>query len=261
VFGKQTYVQIRKAHKLSINTIKKHLDSVSDFSYPNVSPGSVVLGIDATFMGVVGIALFRGSIKGVNLLWRFIEEENHDVYIKGILELKQNGWIIKGIVCDGKNLGLGEKLNLPVQMCHFHQMQIVRRYLTLNPRLDASRQLKRLSDLLPKLTEQKFTLLLDTWYQRWGEFLKEKTKIEGTRRYFYTHKRIRSAYFSLRNNLPFLFTFEHQRKLGINYPNTNNSVEGYFSDLKKKVNLHQGLRLDRKLKLIHQLLAKKAPEI
>jgi len=261
VFGKQTYVQISKAHHLSINTIKKHLDSVYDFSFPNIKPAGVVLGIDATFMGPIGIVLFRGSIKGVNLLWRFIEEENHDVYIKGIKELQQKGWNIKGLVCDGKNLPLGEKLNLPVQMCHFHQMQIVRRYLTLNPRLDASKHLKRLSDLLPKLTEQKFTLLLDAWYQRWGEFLKERTRIEGTHRYFYTHKRIRSAYFSLRNNLPFLFTFEHKRKLGIKYPNTNNSVEGYFSDLKKKVNLHQGLRLDRKLKLIHQLLAKKAPEI
>ena len=261
MFGKQTYTQISKAHNLSINTIKKRLDSVGDFCYPHIKPASVVLGIDATFMGPIGVALFRGSVKGVNLLWRFIEEENHQSYINGIQELQHKGWTIKGLVCDGKNLPLGEKLNLPVQMCHFHQKQIVRRYLTLNPRLDASRQLKRLSDLLPKLTEQKFTLLLDAWYQRWSEFLKEKTRIEGTHRYFYTHKRTRSAYFSLRNNIPFLFTFEHQRKLGINYPNTNNSVEGCFSDLKKKVNLHQGLRLDRKLKLIHQLLVKKAPEI
>jgi len=250
-----------KTYKLSINTIKKILDNTSNFNYPIIKPGKVVLGIDATFMGSVGVVLFRGAIKGVNLLWRFIETENHETYIKGIDELKQQGWQILGIVCDGKNLPLGEKLNLPVQMCHFHQQQIVRRYLTLRPRREASKQLKQISNLLPKTTEEKFNLLLDAWYLRWAEFLKEKTNVSGTTKWFYTHKRIRSAYRSLRTNLPFLFTFEHQRKLGIKFPNTNNSVEGFFSNLKKKVNLHQGLRLDRKLTLIHQIIAKKAPEI
>lgn len=211
-------------------------------------------------MGQIGIVLFRGVIKGVNLLWRFTETENQDIYLNGIEQLRQNGFTILGIVCDGKNLPLGEKLNVPVQMCQFHQLQIVRRYLTLNPKLEASKQLKRIAELLTKTTEEKFTLLLDAWYFKWSDFLKEKTKVSETKRWFYTHKRTRSAYYSLRHNLPFLFAFEQQRKLGINFPNTNNSTEGYFSDLKKKVNLHQGLRLDRKLKLIHQLLAKKAPD-
>lgn len=236
------------------------MDDLHEFNYPDIKPGKVVLGIDSTFNGLIGITLLRGVVKGVNLWWRFIEVEDHEVYLQGIYELQQKGWLVLGIVCDGKNLGLGEKLGIPVQMCHFHQQQIVRRYLTLNPKLEASKQLKRITNLLTKTNEEMFTKLLDAWYQRWGQFLKEKTVIQGTKRWCYTHKRIRSAYFSLRKNLPFLFTFEHQRKLGINFPNTNNSIEGYFSDLKKKVNLHQGLRLDRKIKLIHQLLSKKAPD-
>jgi hypothetical protein len=155
---------------------------------------------------------------------------------------------------------LGEKLNIPIQMCQFHQQKIITRYLTLKPKLEASIQLKQLSDLLTKLDEKTFTFLLDSWYQRWNEFLQEKSINPETGKKHFTHKRIRSAYRSLKRNLPYLFTFEHMRKLHIKFPNTNNSTEGYFSDLKKKVNLHQGLKLHRKLKLVHQLLAKSASQ-
>ena len=205
----------------------------------------------------MGVILLRGAIKGVNLWWCFVTTESVDTYLYGIRQLQSQGWQILGLVCDGKNLSLGEKLNIPVQMCHFHQQRITKRYLTSKPKLEAAIQLKQLSDLLTKLDEQTFIYLLDSWYQRWDEFLKEKTINPETGRKCFTHKKLRSAYFSLRRNLPFLFTFEHMRKLRINYPNTNNSTEGYFSDLKKKINLHQGLKLHRKIKLIQQILMQK----
>ncbi len=84
------------------------------------------------------------------------------------------------------------------------------------------------------------------------DFLKEKTFNHETERYHYTHRRTRSAYFSLKRNLDYLFTFYDHIELGI--PNTNNSLEGYFSYLKKKVSIHNGLRRDRKIKLIFYLL-------
>lgn len=258
--GKQSYRQLKEKYHLSINTIKKRLDRVNNLAYPLIKPGRVVLGIDSTFFGSVGLSLFRGAIKGVNLGWRFIVTENHQTYLGGIDELQEQGWQILGLVVDGKNLSLGEKFDVPVQMCHFHQQRITKRYLTSKPKLEASIQLKQLSDLLIKLDEKTFTFLLDAWYQRWAEFLTEKSINPQTGKKHFTHKRIRSAYRSLQRNLPFLFTFEQQRKLGIKYPNTNNSVEGYFSDLKKKVNLHQGLKLHRKLKLIQQLLIKSASQ-
>ena len=46
----------------------------------------------------------------------------------------------------------------------------------------------------------------------------------------------------------------------IKFPNTNNSLEGSFAHLKDKVRLHRGLKLNRKLKLINQILIGKAPE-
>ena len=155
----------------------------------------MALGIDTCFYGhEFGVSLFRGSIRKVNLLWKFVVTENQDTYINGINELRAKGWIIVCLIVDGKNLSLGEKLNLPVQMCHFHQLAIIKRYLTSNPKLLASKQLKQITELLPKTTKKKFIQLLDAWYFKWSDFLKEKTKVAGTNRWFYTHKRTRSAY-------------------------------------------------------------------
>lgn len=201
-------------------------------------------------------------MSGKNLLWYFCETETIDLAIHGINELLNQRFQIIGIVCDGKNLKLSYYFpNIPIQMCQFHQLAIIKRYLTLNPKLLASQQLKQITELLPKTTEEKFTILLDAWYLKWSKFLKEKTIDSQTKKYFYTHKRLRSAYFSLRKNLPYLFTFRRLRKqYKIKFPNTNNSLEGSFAHLKDKVRLHRGLKTKRKLKLINQILMGKAPE-
>lgn len=207
-----------------------------------------------------GVAVFRGLIKRINLLWRFVTTENQETFINGITELQTKGWQILCLVVDGKNLSLGEKLNLPIQMCHFHQLAIIKRYLTSNPKLLPSKQLKQIAELLSTTTEEKFIVLLEAWYFRWSDFLKEKTTVPWSKKWFYTHRKTRSAYRSLKTNLPFLFTYQRFKKQGINCPNTNNSLEGSFAHLKDKVRLHRGLKLKRKLKLINQILAGKTSQ-
>lgn len=197
-----------------------------------------------------------------NLLWYFSETENLDLVIKGINKLIKQKLTILMIVCDGKNLHLSSYFrDIPIQMCQFHQLAIIKRYLTSNPKLLASLQLKQIAELLPITTEPKFTLLLDAWHFRWSDFLKEKTIVPGTKHWFYTHKRTRSAYRSLITNLPYLFTYQKlSKQYRLKLPNTNNSLEGSFAHLKDKVRLHRGLKLNRKLKLINQILTGKAPD-
>jgi hypothetical protein len=206
--------------------------------------------------------VFRGLISKKNLLWYFSETENLDLVIKGINKLISQKLTILMIVCDGKNLHLSSYFpNISLQMCQFHQIAIIKRYLTTNPKLLASQQLKQIAELLPKTTEEKFTILLNAWYFKWSDFLKEKTKVSGTNRWFYTHKRTRSAYRSLITNLPYLFTYQKlSKQYHLKFPNTNNSLEGSFAHLKDKVRLHRGLKLNRKLKLINQILIGKAPD-
>jgi len=59
---------------------------------------------------------------------------------------------------------------------------------------------------------------------------------------------------SLKRNLPYLFTYKKYPELNI--PNTTNTIDGYFALLKKKVAQHNGLRKDRRYRVICELLKK-----
>jgi hypothetical protein len=128
----------------------------------------------------------------------------------------------------------------------------VRRYLTTRPKTLAGVELKFISDALTKIDEKSFRALLGNWYEKWHLFLKERSYQPDGEQWWYTHKRIRAAYRSLNMNLPYLFSFERYPELGI--PNTNNSLEGYFSKLKRLLNNHQGLKRWRRYRFIEAIL-------
>ena len=68
----------------------------------------------------------------------------------------------------------------------------------------------------------------------------------------YTHRKLRSANRSLTTNLPFLYVYQKYPDLHI--PNTTNSLDGSWNALKSHVNVHRGLRLDRRFKVIRAYL-------
>lgn len=187
-----------------------------------------------------------------NLYWEEIMTESPSVYQQGIYDLSQRGFTIQALVIDGRK-GVREAFpGLPIQMCQFHQVRIVMRYLTLNPILAAGQELRAVTLTLSSSTEAEFTARLNDWYQRWNEFLKEKTVDSETKRWYYTHRRLRSACFSLRRNSPYLFTYERYPALRI--PKTTNCLEGVFSHTKTAMRIHRGLIQKRKRKLIDFLL-------
>ena len=57
----------------------------------------------------------------------------------------------------------------PVQMCQFHQMMIVRRYLTNRPELPAAQELLDLTKRITYLDKASFIAELDLWQERWDE--------------------------------------------------------------------------------------------
>ncbi|HWQ59744.1 MAG TPA: hypothetical protein VN420_01195 [Candidatus Fimivivens sp.] len=80
-----------------------------------------------------------------------------------------------GVVLDGRK-GVREVFSdIPVQMCHFHQKQVLRRYLTLKQKLEAGQELLALGRILPFSKEDDFIQLLEKWFLRWEDFLKERT--------------------------------------------------------------------------------------
>ncbi len=203
--------------------------------------------------------------------------------------LEAAGFSIQAVVLDAKH-GIREVFSdLVIQICQYHQQQIIRRYLTARPMTEAGQELKLLADSLAKIDEKLFTELLKNWHEKWRGFLTERIHPACTRtdfgvsaqsnastserihfsvrlqcehrertykpdgkHWWYTHKRIRATYHSLMTNLPYLFSCQKYPEMNI--PNTNNSLEGYFSKLKRLLNNHNGLKRWRRYRLIEAIL-------
>lgn len=197
--------------------------------------------------------VFRDHYRSQNIHWKFVRYENLFEYQAGIRRIESSGWQIKAIVCDGRRGLFNSFGEIPVQMCHFHQISIVTRYLTQKPKLPAGRELKDIVATLPQSDRSNFENSLEQWHQKWTSFLSEKSIKWETGKQTYTHRRIRSAYRSLKTNLPYLFTYQNYPDLHI--PNTTNSLERVFSNLKTKLRNHTGLKYHRKAKLISEILS------
>ena len=209
--------------------------------------------MDTTYWGSsFGVMLFKDVYTKQNLLKYNVKTETNALYIKGINELKNKGFEVLAIVCDGRKGLLNAFEGIPVQMCQFHQAAIIRRYITKNPKLPASIDLKELVAMMKSTDRESFEGGLELWYIKWMPFLNERTVNPKTGKSHYTHKRLRSAYRSLKTNSKWLFTWYDYYDLKI--PNTTNAIEGHFSDLKNKLRNHNGLSKERKMKFINEFL-------
>ena len=124
--------------------------------------------------------------------------------------------------------------------------------ITKNPKLPASIELKELVAMLKMTDKESFEGGLELWFEKWESFLNERTTNPETEKSHYTHKRLRSAYRSLKTNLKWLFTWYDYYELNI--PNTTNAIDGHFSNLKNKLRNHNGLSKERKIKFIDEFL-------
>lgn len=203
--------------------------------------------------------LFRSPKISQNIHWFPILYETIADYLKGIEYLESQGWIIQAVVCDGRQ-GVKAALSprYPVQMCHFHQVAIITRRLTRKPKLEPAIELKALAFTLTKTNEKTFTEALGIWHEKWQKFLKERTINFETGCWYYTHRRLRAAYRSLKQNLSYLFTYQKYPDLKI--PNTTNSLDGSISHLRDKLRAHRGLNLTQKLKITGEILKGKYPQ-
>lgn len=215
----------------------------------------VNLVLDATFFQRrEGVLVARGNRK--NILWQEIETESVDVYKSLLNDLIAADVRLLSCTIDGRR-GILQLLQskfpgLPIQLCQFHQVQTVTRYLSKRPKLPAGKELRNLTLTLSKTRRKIFTEKLLKWHEKWKSFLQEKTENSATNRWCYTHRRIRSAYRSLHTNLPWLFTYQDFPELNI--PNTTNSCDGSFAHWKNKIKIHRGLARKRKRKMLHYLL-------
>jgi hypothetical protein len=208
--------------------------------------------MDTTYFGRdFGVMVFK-STEGHHLYWCFVKYETIGGYVAGINYMRSQGINIKAIVCDGRKGLFNALQEYPIQMCQFHQTAIVTRYITRKPKVQASIELKTIMNLLPQTDKESFFGALDEWRNKWGNYINERAINPETGKSRYVHRRLRSAYRSLERNKQYLFTWYDN--MDLNLPNTNNQLEGTFTDLKNKLRNHNGLSRKRKEKFINGFL-------
>ncbi len=252
--GKQTYAQLSKKYCCSIKTIQRQLDLVKT-TYKSSFPSVVNVLMDTTgrhsayFGKNFGVVVYKDSLSGTILFTQFVKQETNQIYLDGVKEISRRGIKIQSIICDGRKGLMQLFSDIPIQYCQFHQVKTIRTYLSKKPKLEASKELWEHTLLLTSTDKESFVGGLELWHVKWKPFLDEqKTDENGKRRY--VHKKLRSAYRSLKNNLPWLFTWYDNKSL--NMPNTTNAIDGHFADLKNKLRNHNGLSLERKKKFINE---------
>jgi len=166
------------------------------------------------------------------------------------------GYDVISVTIDGRR-GVKEMLEakgIPVQYCQFHQLQTINQCLTRNPILPQHKELRDIALTLTRSDRITFESQLDHWHLKYGTWLRERY-IDESGRNRYCHDRCRRAYFSLRRNLPNLFTYQQpslQRwtAKGVRTRNTTSPLDGQFAVWKDKLKAHRGITHELKVKIL-----------
>ena len=240
VKGKQTLSEIAEKHGISVSTVQRRIRKVHSTRIVSKYKEVVIL-MDATYWGRnFGVLLIVDAYRK-RLLWRKFLDKKETIadYLEGIEWLRENNFIIRGIVCDGLR-GLAQSLfQYKVQYCQFHQVKTAVEYLTKNPQTEAGQELLRIAYLLCHTDKESFDGMLEMWHTKWDRWLKQRTLDRKTGKKVYTHRRVRSAYFSMKRNMKWLWTYYDYPDTPI--PNTNNILEAINTDLKSKLRVHNGM--------------------
>lgn len=254
VVHKMTLAELSSKYLKSVSTIQRclrkmhHVHVVSKYR-------DVTIQMDTTYWGRnFGLMVIKDALRNKILWHKYVRHETIADYLEGIEWLQSNGFRIYGAVCDGLK-GLFKALSpIPVQMCQVHQQRIVRTYLTSKPELEASQELLELTNTLANTDKHIFMGAFEQWHRKWESFLAERTVDKLTGKKHYTHKRLRSAYLSLKRNMPYLWTFYDYPQYGI--PNTNNALEGTFTDIKSKLRVHSGMKKSNRVRFLDEYISR-----
>jgi len=252
---KQTYGELSEKYGRDPKTLRKYFDKYAGATgevLVDSEPATLIL--DATFFGRGYGLLLARSPKRI-LHWREIVTESLEEYGHCLDQLDAMDCRFSAFVIDGRP-GVRQLLarrypGVPIQLCQFHQIQIVKRYIPARAKTEAARELRKLCLGLVKSDGLAFAAALELWHGKYCEFLKERSLAEDGK-WRYTHRRVRSAHKSLAGNLPYLFTFRKHPSLEI--PNTTNHCDGLFAHIKQKVLIHRGISVKSRKKMIDYLL-------
>lgn len=266
VWNNQTSEMLARAYHKHPNTIRKLLHQyqlqpigLEDWSKASKEAVKVII-MDTTYFGhTLGVVSFIDAYSGNLLYFNPIDRtEIIQDYIDGLEMIRQAGINPEACVVDGRKglINAMEYRGLKVQVCLFHVLLMVKRYVTNKPILEPNKEIKLLAETLcskhVRIDRFRFASLLHGFFVRNEHWLKERTKHENGK-WEYTHIETRRAYQAIQKHFPWLFTYEKYPELHV--PRTSNRIEGRFGNAKDKLKLHHGYTKELKIKILFSLLS------
>lgn len=248
--GKQSFKQLKKKYNKSIPTFRKHFDLLSLKELQPLKEKDICLVFDTTKLSQnVYLMLFRACSQTV--AYEIVDSEKAEYYYKSLKTI-QRDFNIQSFTLDGRfsvvNMLRRKFSETPIQLCQFHFQKNMFDYTTRKPRTDCGKEIVFLANNIVRLRRKEFDERLAMIEENYSAFLGELND-KGE----YVHKRLRQAIRSSKRWKPYLFTYQDFPELMI--PNTTNSCEGFFSQLKAKLNVHSGLAFQRRVQMAISLLS------
>jgi len=215
---------------------------------------------------VDGIILERNSCvliaidgDGIPVTWYSCMRENSTNWDVLFELVKKQGFSPSVIVSDGQK-GLIKSIHwsfghISHQRCMTHVVRLSQAWLTRNPQTMAGVELRAIAgDLYKVITRDdrdKWNLKFKDWNEKHLKFLKERSVSLETKRWWYTHRRLRAVRSLILGALPELFTFIDIA----NTPRTTNRLEGGVnSPIKALLRHHRGMKNLHKKVLVFRFL-------
>ncbi len=153
-----------------------------------------VVFVDGIYVAKKLVVLIACSREHV-LAWHLAESECSGAWAALMLKVPDHTMVVTDGGSGFRKAAAAVWPNARVQRCLVHVSRQVKRKTTLNPQLDAGRELLGLARRLTKVADADGAAawLADYagWCSRWERFLREFTLKDGKR--LYTHERLRSA--------------------------------------------------------------------
>lgn len=219
---------------------------------PNPKPNpSCHLVIDATYFGRKNCLVVYWDKELEHVQWfRYANSENVYEIASDLNDLKEAGVVALSVTSDG---GTGIKFavsaiypGIPHQRCLVHIKRHALALVTKNPRTEAGKDLRPIVNAITSIDNyqerDKWLSDLFSWCDKYENFLKEKSYLNSSKRWWYTHKNLRKVRAMFLNALDDLFYYLEDQSI----PRDTNGLEGRFSSLKQHYKQHRGLSKSRR---------------
>lgn len=216
-------------------------------------PTEINLKVDGKYFKHGGCSLVFKVGTSV-FFWDFVERESYVNYVLNFERLKRDGYVVRSVTSDkhGSTIAAVKTAfpTIPHQYCVIHIQRRCKTLLTRHPETSAGRDLLALVNVIHQIDTLNDKRVFLMWFERY------KAKYEATlnkrtystdpaskKKWWYTHKNVRKAFIHLKSSLPNMFFYLEDPAI----PRHTNGLEGEFTHLETKLNMHRGLsRVRRK---------------